>query len=75
MIITPMLATGAIDLLAIIAVAIIIFVITVFIFQLLWNTTMPQVFGLRQITFWQAFRLLLLTGIIFGGAWVRVVGK
>ena len=32
----------------------------------LWNITMPQVFGLNTITFWQAFRLLLIAGILFG---------
>ncbi|MGI6412141.1 MAG: hypothetical protein ACOXZ5_00445 [Syntrophomonadaceae bacterium] len=37
------------------------------LFQWLWNITMPQVFNLKEITFWQAFRLLLMAGIIFGG--------
>ena len=32
------------------------------LFQLLWNLSMPQVFGLRQIGFWVAFRLLLMAG-------------
>lgn len=36
------------------------------IFKWLWNITMPQVFNLKMITFWQAFRLLLLAGILFG---------
>jgi len=45
------------------------------VFQLLWNMTMPQVFGLKAITFWQAFRLILISGILFGsGAWVRFHG-
>ena len=48
-----------------------IFILMVFVFQLLWNTTMPQVFQLREITFWQAFRLLLLASLLFGGSWVR----
>jgi uncharacterized membrane protein YoaK (UPF0700 family) len=54
-----------------IPLVIVIFTVMVFVFQLLWNTTMPQVFKLPQITFWQAFRLLLLASIIFGGSWVR----
>ena len=42
----------------------------VWIFQLLWNSTMPQVFELRSITFWQAFRILLIAGLLFGsGSW------
>ena len=71
MIMTPMLASGTGDFLAVITLIVAIFVVVVFVFQLLWNTTMPQVFQLRQITFWQAFRLLLLAGILFGGSWVR----
>jgi hypothetical protein len=35
-------------------------------FQLLWNITVPEIFGLRTITYWQAFRLLLMAGMIFG---------
>lgn len=48
-----------------------LFVVMVLVFQLLWNSTMPQVFKLGEITFWQAFRLLLLASILFGGSWVR----
>ena len=32
----------------------------------LWNMTMPQVFGLKEITYWQAFRILIIAGILFG---------
>jgi hypothetical protein len=32
----------------------------------LWNITMPKVFSLREITFWEAFRLLIIAGILFG---------
>lgn len=35
--------------------------------QWLWNLTMPQVFNLKVIGFWQAFRLLLIAAILFGG--------
>ncbi|MDN5361518.1 MAG: hypothetical protein PWP70_565 [Moorella sp. (in: firmicutes)] len=37
------------------------------LFQWLWNITMPEVFNLKKITFWQALRLLLIAGILFGG--------
>ena len=37
------------------------------LFQWLWNITMPQVFNLKVITYWQAFRLLLIAGMLFGG--------
>ena len=32
----------------------------------LWNWLAPSVFGLRQITFWQAIGLLALCRILFG---------
>ena len=33
----------------------------------LWNWLLPPLFGLRQITFWQALGILLLCRILFGG--------
>jgi succinate dehydrogenase hydrophobic anchor subunit len=42
------------------------------ILQWLWNITMPQVFNLKEITFWQAFRLLLIAGILFGGTHINL---
>jgi hypothetical protein len=36
------------------------------VFQFLWNITVPQIFGLVRIRYWQAFRLLLMAGMIFG---------
>jgi hypothetical protein len=33
----------------------------------LWNWLTPALFGLRQITFWQALGLLALCRILFGG--------
>lgn len=32
----------------------------------LWNITIPEVFGLRQIRYWQAFRLVIIVAILFG---------
>ena len=32
----------------------------------LWNTTVSDVFSLRAITFWQAHKLLLIAGMLFG---------
>jgi|WetSurMetagenome_2_1015567.scaffolds.fasta_scaffold01680_2 hypothetical protein len=34
---------------------------------LLWNWLMPVLFGLKAITFWQAFGLVLLAKLLFGG--------
>jgi hypothetical protein len=41
------------------------------IFQWLWNITMPEVFGLREISFWQAFRLLLIAGFLTSGGFIK----
>ena len=35
--------------------------------KMLWNWLTPTLFGWRQITFWQAFGLLALCRILFGG--------
>ena len=32
-----------------------------------WNITMPDIFGLKRIMYWQAFRLLIMTLILFSG--------
>ena len=37
------------------------------ILQWLWNETMPELFKLPDLTYWQAFRLLLIAGILIGG--------
>ena len=33
----------------------------------LWNWLLPPLFGWREITFWQAFGILALCRILFGG--------
>jgi len=35
--------------------------------KVLWNWLMPALFGLGVITFWQAFGIVLLAKILFGG--------
>lgn len=32
----------------------------------IWNITMPELFGLRQITVYQAMRLLVIGFLLFG---------
>lgn len=48
-------------------VAIVALFIFMFIFMWVWNLTMPDVFGLKPITLWQALGLLILASILFGG--------
>ncbi len=38
-----------------------------YIVMLLWNWIMPAIFGIASITFWQAFGIILLGKLIFGG--------
>jgi succinate dehydrogenase hydrophobic anchor subunit len=49
------------------AFALVIFFVLIVIFKWLWNITMPDVFGIKEVTFWQAFRILILASILFGG--------
>ncbi len=35
--------------------------------QLLWNWLMPGLFNLKAITYWQAFGIVVLAKILFGG--------
>ena len=35
--------------------------------QWLWNWLMPDIFGLRELGFWEALGLLALSRILFGG--------
>jgi NADH:ubiquinone oxidoreductase subunit K len=57
----------AIELLAGLLVMLVAIAVLVVIFRWLWNTTMPEVFGISTLSFWQAVRVLLLAGILFGG--------
>jgi hypothetical protein len=36
------------------------------ILQMLWSMTIPDLFRLRTVNYWQAFRLLLIAGLLFG---------
>lgn len=37
-----------------------------YVFMLLWNWLMPELFGLKTIGYWQALGILILAKIIFG---------
>ncbi|MDQ7093103.1 hypothetical protein REC12_05835 [Desulfosporosinus sp. PR] len=32
----------------------------------LWNITLTRIFNIREITYWEAFRLLIIAAILFG---------
>ncbi|MCT4618752.1 MAG: hypothetical protein N4A62_05125 [Marinisporobacter sp.] len=46
--------------------------IIVILFEWLWNITIPRIFGVREITFWEAFRLILIGAILFGGRGINI---
>ncbi len=48
-------------------IGLIILAIITLIFRWLWNTTMPDVFGVKSLTFGQAFKILLIASMLFGG--------
>jgi hypothetical protein len=37
-----------------------------FLVKWLWNVLMPELFGLTQITYWQAFGIVVLAKLLFG---------
>lgn len=45
----------------------IFYIVTSFIIKLAWNYTMPQVFGLSEISIGQGFAFLVLAHLLFGG--------
>lgn len=41
----------------------------------LWNSTIPELFGLKSITFWQSVKLCLIGQILFKGSSVSSSSK
>ena len=39
----------------------------VWFFQWLWNILLPDILGVKSINYWQAFGVLILSKILFGG--------
>lgn len=39
----------------------------VWLVQWLWNLLLPEIIGVKSITYWQAFGILVLSKILFGG--------
>jgi hypothetical protein len=60
---TSTLIGGAIGIL----IALVLIAVLVVVFRWLWNTTMPSVFGVKELTFGQALKILILASILFGG--------
>lgn len=56
-----------VGMLAGIIIGLVILAIITLIFRWLWNTTMPDVFGVKSLSFGQAFKILLISSMLFGG--------
>lgn len=50
-----------------IGIAVVGFFVFVLVFRWIWNAVVPEVFGFKSITFWQAVGILVLASILFGG--------
>ena len=46
-----------------------------FVVMTLWNVLLPDILGLKSITFWQALGLLILSRTLFGGPGGRGGGR
>ena len=55
---------GVLTGLIVVIIAILVFS---FIVMWIWNLVIPDVFGLKQVTLWQALGILILASILFGG--------
>ena len=55
-------------------IGLIILAIITLIFRWLWNTTMPDVFGVKSLSFGQSFKILLIASMLFGGG-TRVIER
>jgi hypothetical protein len=44
-----------------------LFLLLVYGFEILWNITVPEIFGLKSLTYGAALRLLILARILVGG--------
>ncbi len=44
-----------------------VFVLLGFVVMWLWNWLMPEIFGLTEITYWQAIGIFILAKLILGG--------
>ncbi|MCB0638682.1 MAG: hypothetical protein KDC54_18755 [Lewinella sp.] len=47
-------------------VMLVFFALAAYVVMLLWNAILPEVTGLKTLTYWQAAGLLLLSRILFG---------
>ena len=61
------IGTNAAKVLGIGAFLLVLLFVATALLRWLWNITVPDVFNLKAITFWQCFRLLLISNIVLAG--------
>lgn len=44
-----------------------LFMLLAYVLMLLWNTTVPDIFGAKSLTYGEALRLLIISRILIGG--------
>ncbi|MGI9522051.1 MAG: hypothetical protein ACR2PG_10420 [Hyphomicrobiaceae bacterium] len=49
------------------ALGLILLAILGLVLQWLWNTTLPEIMGVKEVSFIQAIKILLIASILFGG--------
>lgn len=60
-----------VELIAAIVMILIIGALLAFFVMLLWNWLMPVIFGLKAITFFQAWGLFILCDLLFKAKWKK----
>ena len=56
---------GSVDMFGFLALVVVpLFLIATAFFWRLWNDTIPEVFGLKRITYWQALRLFAIAALV-----------
>ena len=58
---------GIVGIIVGLAIGIVILIVLGFILKWLWNTTIPAISGLKEITTVQAIKLIFIAAILFGG--------
>lgn len=60
--------TGLVTVIGVLVISFLIDMLLAWPFMLLWNWLMPMIFGLKTLTFWQSFGVMLLSSFLFKDA-------
>lgn len=48
-------------------IGVVIIILLGFVLRWLWNSTLPDVLGVKTVTTWQAIKIMLISSMLFGG--------